>query len=133
MKSILVVDDEAMVCDQFAKELEEFGIRATTAYTVESALCKMGMIHFDAILVEFNLRSRQNDEPRTGNGLHLVRKLRTETLRIPIFVHTAMEGPEYLAASRAAGADAFILKTAGMNALLTRLRDDLRPSIQIGT
>ena len=78
--------------------------------------------HFDAILVEFNLRSELGNRHRTGNGLQLVRKLRRAQLKVAIMVFTAMEGELYERASRDAGADDFFLKTTSIPSIATHLR-----------
>jgi DNA-binding response OmpR family regulator len=122
MNSILVVDDESTICAEFARTLEGFGFKVKVAPTVESGLSCAEAAQFDAILVEFNIRSERRAHPRTGNGLRLVRQLRTLDVVAPVLMFTAMEGELYETASLDAGADDFILKTTSIPSLVSRLR-----------
>jgi DNA-binding response OmpR family regulator len=126
MKSILLADDETTICSAFARTLEGFGYQIEMAHSVESTLRRVEHEHFDAVLVEFNLRSEQGAHPRAGNGLQLVRQLRTSQVALPVLMFTVMEGELYETASFDAGADDFILKTIPIRSLVARLRAHLR-------
>ena len=126
MNSILVVDDETVICAEFARTLEGLGFEVEVAPDVESGLSCAEATHFDAILVEFNLRSERHSHPRTGNGLQLVRQLRGLDVIAPVLMFTAMEGELYETASLEAGADDFILKTTSIPSLVSRLRGHIR-------
>jgi DNA-binding response OmpR family regulator len=126
MKSILLVDDEPIICAEFERTLRRFGFHVEAAHTVEAALRSVRRTQFDAILLEFNLKSERNAHPRTGNGLRLVHQLRTRKITSPVLVLTAMEGEPYETTSLDAGADDFILKTAGITCLVSRLRAHFR-------
>jgi DNA-binding response OmpR family regulator len=126
MNSILLVDDETVICAEFARTLEGLGFEVTVAPTVESGLSCVEAAQFDAILVEFNLRSERSAHPRTGNGLQVVRQLRALEVSAPVLMFTAMEGELYETASLDAGADDFILKTTSIPSLVSRLRAHIR-------
>ena len=126
MNSILLVDDETVIGAEFARTLDGLGFKVEMAPTVESGLASAQAALFDAILVEFNLRSERRAHPRTGNGLQLVRQLRALKVSIPVFMFTAMKGEFYEKASLDAGADDFILKTASIPSLVSRLRAHIR-------
>ena len=126
MNSILLVDDETIICAEFARTLEGLGFKVEVAPDVESGLSCAEATHFDAILVEFNLRSERHSHPRTGNGLQLVRQLRALDVIAPVLMFTAMEGELYETASLEAGADDFILKTTSIPSLVSRLRAHIR-------
>jgi DNA-binding response OmpR family regulator len=126
MNSILLVDDEAAIGAEFAQTLEGLGFEVEVAPTVESGLAWAQAKRFDAILVEFNLRSERRAHPRTGNGLKVIRQLRASEVTAPILMFTAMQGEFYETASLDAGADDFILKTASIPSLISRLRADIR-------
>ena len=79
--------------------------KSKVAPDVDSGLSFAKAAHFDAILVEFNLRSERRAHPRTGNGLQLIRKLRAMDIITPVLMLTAMEGELYETASLDAGAD----------------------------
>ena len=126
MNSILVVDDETVICAEFARTLEDLGFEIKLAPTVESGLSCAEEARFDAILVEFNVRSKRRAHPRTGNGLQLVRQLRASDVNTPVLMFTAMEGELYETASLNAGADDFILKTTSIPSLVSRVRAHIR-------
>ncbi len=123
MNLILLVDDEAAVCAEFARTLVNLGFEVDVAQDVESGLSAAEAGQFDAILVEFNLRLKPHcGPPRAGNGLQLVRQLRAVDLHTPILLFTAMEGELYETASLKVGANDFILKTTSIPSFLSRLR-----------
>ena len=126
MNPILLVDDETVICAEFARTLEGLGFEVTVAPTVESGLSCCEAARFDAILVEFNLRSERRAHPRTGNGLQVVRQLRALGVTAPVLMFTAMKGELYETASLDAGADDFILKTTSIPSLVSRLRAHIR-------
>jgi DNA-binding response OmpR family regulator len=126
MKSILLVDDEEIICAAFKRTLQDFGFEVETAHTVEAALDSTENAQFDAILLEFNLRSDLIAHPRTGNGLEVLRRLRTSHITTPVLMFTAMEGEPYETASLDAGADEFIPKTTSVPSLVARLRANIR-------
>jgi DNA-binding response OmpR family regulator len=126
MNSILLVDDETIICAEFARTLEGLGFKVGVAPDVESGLSCAEAAQFDAILVEFNLRSERHSHPRTGNGLQLVRQLRALDVIAPVLMFTAMEGELYETASLNAGADDFILKTTSIPSLASRIRVHIR-------
>lgn len=126
MNSILLADDEPVICTEFARTLEGFGYRVEMRPTLESALRSAKRKRFDAILVEFNLRSERRAHPRVGNGLQLVHRLRTAQSIVPILIFTVMEGDLYKRASIRAGADGFILKTTSIPRIVARIRGYIR-------
>jgi DNA-binding response OmpR family regulator len=126
MNSILLVDDEAAIGVEFAQTLEGLGFKVELAPTVESGLSRAETAQFDAILVEFNIRSERGAHTRSGNGLSVVRELRALEVPAPVLIFTAMDGEIYETASLDAGAHDFILKTASIPSLVSRLRAHIR-------
>jgi DNA-binding response OmpR family regulator len=126
MQSILLVDDETIAGKAFAETLAQFGFCVNLAPTYESALRRIAQKRFDAILVEFNLRSASGAHPRAGKGLQLVHRLDQARLHVPILVFTAMNGEHYKRASFKAGADGFIPKTASILRIVARLQAHIR-------
>lgn len=126
MNSILLVDDEPIICAELQRTLSALGLRVETAFTVEAARRLARKTQFDAILVEFNVKSEREGRPRSGNGVELVRQLRMSRFGIPILMYTAMEGELYEMASLDAGADEFIQKTCSSASLASRIRAHIR-------
>jgi DNA-binding response OmpR family regulator len=131
MKSLLLVDDEVVVCVEWQRTLEVFGYKVEIAHSFESALQWFSKALFDAILVEFNLRSERLALPRAGKGIDLVRQMRALDVAVPILMFTAMEGELYEAASFDAGADDFIPKTRGLPSLFSRLRAHIQRNARL--
>jgi DNA-binding response OmpR family regulator len=96
------------------------------ASTVESGLIRAQLVRFDAILVEFDVRSDRGAHPGPGSGLKVIRQLRVLGVTAPILMFTAMTGKVYETASLEAGADDFILKTTPIPDLVSRLRSQIR-------
>lgn len=128
MKSILLVDDETQICAEIERTLVHCGFRVEMAGTLEIALRAIEQSQFDAVLLEFNLRSDREAHPRTGSGLEVVCRLRTSGMRTPAIIFTAMEGQLYEKASLEAGADEFIPKAEGIPHLVMRLRVQIQRS-----
>jgi DNA-binding response OmpR family regulator len=126
MNSILLVDDETAISAEFAKTLEGLGFDVELAATVESGISRAQVARFDAILVEFNVRSSRRAHPRSANGLKAIRQLRALGVTSPIVIFTGMNGELYETASLDAGADDFILKTTSIPSLTSRLRAHIR-------
>ena len=126
MKSLLLVDDEAIICVELQRTLEAFGYKVEIAHSFESALQWFSKSPFDAILVEFNLRSERRAHPRAGKGIELVRQMRRLNVAVPILILTAMEGELYETVSFGAGADDFITKTGAFSSFISRLRAHIR-------
>jgi DNA-binding response OmpR family regulator len=126
MNSILLMDDETVIAAEFARTLEGLGFEVGLAPTVESDLSCVKAGQFDAILVEFNLRSERRAHSRSGNGLQVIRQLRALEVTAPVLMFTAMKGELYETASLDAGADDFILKTTSIPSLVSRLRAHIR-------
>jgi DNA-binding response OmpR family regulator len=126
MKSLLLVDDEAIICVELQRTLEAFGYKIELANSFESALQWFSKSPFDATLVEFNLRSERRAHPRAGKGIELVRQMRRLNVAVPILILTAMEGELYESASFGAGADDFITKTGAFSSFISRLGAHIR-------
>jgi DNA-binding response OmpR family regulator len=126
MNSILLVDDEAIIAAEFARALGGLGFKVEVAPTVESGLSCAAKARFDAILVEFNVRSERKAHPTSGNGLKLIRQLNALDVPAPVLMFTAMEGELYETGSLDAGADDFILKSASIPTIVSHLRAQIR-------
>lgn len=122
MISILLAGDEAVVGSALRRSLAGFGFEVRIARTVESASRMARRRRFDAILLEFNLRSRREAEPRTGGGLRVLRELRRSGVATPVLIFTTAESKLCRSASYEAGANDFVVKTDGISRLASILR-----------
>jgi CheY-like chemotaxis protein len=87
MKRILVVDDDARLCEVFAEFLQEDGYQVVTAHHGRQALTVLRETPVDLLIVDINM-------PELG-GASLVHLLRTDPewaafARLPIIVLSAL-------------------------------------------
>jgi DNA-binding response OmpR family regulator len=122
MKSLLLVDDEVPTALELSKNLKHLGYCVEVTSSVESALGLIANVSFDAILVEFNLRSDLCGHLRCGNGPRLVAQLRASGFSAPLMIFTVMKGSIYESASLEAGADEFIGKPIPIPSLVASIR-----------
>ena len=117
MMRILVVEDEKLLCDGIAEDLE------LEKYTVER--CYDGAEAYDLLLSEsFDLLILDINLP-DGNGLDLLRALRRES-EVPVILLTANDLETDIVAGLELGADDYITKPFGTEELLARIRAVLR-------
>jgi DNA-binding response OmpR family regulator len=126
MNSILLVDDEATISAKLQTTLQHFGFRVEVALSIETAQHRATKEQFDAILVDFDLRSETSAHPSLGNGTGLVIQLRASGVTVPILMFTVLDGEFYETSSLNAGADDYILKTTSIPRLLARLHAHIR-------
>ena len=69
-RSVLIVDDEQVVCNLLYDELSERGYLCTTAFNGNSALTKLATQDFDVVLLDINLPGI--------SGMEVLGKLRSE-------------------------------------------------------
>ena len=126
MNSMFFVDDDAIIGAEVVRTLGSLGFKVEVAPTVESGPSRAETARFDAILVEFNVRSRRGLHPRLGNGLKVIRQLRALDVAAPVLMFNAMKGEPYETASLHAGADDFIPKTTSVLSAVSRIRAHIR-------
>jgi DNA-binding response OmpR family regulator len=124
--SILLVEDELLISKALKRSLERLGFQVTTAATVEAGLLKSAKNRFDVIVTEFNVRSQRRNQPRAGNGLNFIRKIRANSDCVPILVYTAMAGESYEQAAAEAGADGFLSQKNGLSQLLSMISESAK-------
>ena len=112
---LLIVDDDKIVCAWLTSSLANTEFRvAGDAPSGAAALVLLERRRIDVLLVEFQLQ----DE----NGLELVRGIREDGRMTPAVIMTASAQPGLNEASREAGAQATLLKSAKRGSLLRALR-----------
>jgi DNA-binding response OmpR family regulator len=112
MKTILLVDDEILICSELKRVLGRHGFRVSCAHDLESALRLAERTPFDLVLVEFCLKSASRSGCRTCNGIEFLHRLRAARISAPVVMYSTMEGEPYESAALGGGADAFISKSA---------------------
>ncbi len=113
---VFYVEDEPSIRRVTMRRLEEAGAKVVTAVDGEDALCKLGGVTPDLLLIDLQM-------PRL-DGVQVIRRLkeRAPDLSYPIFVLTShVSGPQ-AAEARAAGADAIFTKPIQVTALAATYR-----------
>jgi len=134
MKSILLVDNEAVVAKAQQRSLTKCGFHVVLADSACAARELAEHEQFDLILVDFDLMPKGKhsrpiepcSEKISWSGTGLVRELRAVGVMAPIIVYTFLEGEPYETASLDAGADDYILKSNPLSVILSRLHAHLR-------
>jgi DNA-binding response OmpR family regulator len=109
---VLLVDDDAEICEFLATLLELEGMEpeiATTAAEALAALPRAGAVLVDVAMPEVD-------------GLELCRRMRAVGFRGPILVVSARPGPDLPRKAAQAGADDFIRKPFDNAELVGRIR-----------
>lgn len=119
-QKILVVDDEAVLADTIAYNLEQEGYQVITAADGASALSAAHTEHPDLIVLDIMLPG--------VDGLEVCRQLRREddTAMVPIIMLTAKSDEIDKVVGLEVGADDYITKPFGRRELLARVRALLR-------
>jgi two-component system chemotaxis response regulator CheY len=111
-KRVLVVDDAALVRLYYRGALEGHGFEVVEALNGIEGLEKLLAAPFDLLVVDVNMPQM--------DGLTFVETMRRQPLPLaatPVLVASTEAGPQDLAAARAAGANFYVVKPVGQDAL----------------
>ncbi len=113
----LVIDDNRQAADMLAKALTMLGFRTLVAYGPRTAIQGFTQHFPNVILIDMHMQGVEGDE--------VIRYLRRDprTARVPIIAMSSDNQPEIIERFRLAGANAFLVKPIGMEALEGALRD----------
>jgi DNA-binding NtrC family response regulator len=101
-KTILIVDDDAALCQLVVDGLGREGFEVRTATSPDQALAAIASDEFDAVLVDINMPQM--------NGLELGRRILDQRPDLPIIVITAFGSLETAISAIRAGAYDFVTK-----------------------
>jgi DNA-binding response OmpR family regulator len=110
--SILLVDDDAEICEFLVTLLELEGMKARVAHTAAEALGGLGQA--DAVLLDVAMPG--------VDGLELCRRMRATGYAQPILVVSARPGPDLPRKAAEAGANGFVRKPFDNAELVGRIR-----------
>ena len=116
---ILVVDDEATLCDTLAFNLRLEGYVADTAYSAEEALA-LDLSGYDLILLDIMMGDI------SGIQLAGILKSNPTTASIPLIFCTAKDSEEDIVSGLDLGADDYIMKPYSLKVMLSRIRAVLK-------
>jgi DNA-binding response OmpR family regulator len=109
---ILLVDDDAEICEFLVTLLELEGMKARVAHTAAEALDGLGQA--DAVLLDVAMPGL--------DGLELCRRMRDSGYVQPILVVSARPGPDLPRKAAEAGANGFVRKPFDNAELVGRIR-----------
>jgi DNA-binding response OmpR family regulator len=118
---ILLVDDEAALCEMLSLYFGEMGLKVFAAATPQQARDLITKIQMHAIILDLNLAGE--------DGLEVLRFAKNTIPNVPVIIFTGLDVDEHLVKKCLADrADGFIRKTAGPGALLAEVRRHLPPA-----
>ncbi|HKT20028.1 MAG TPA: response regulator [Stellaceae bacterium] len=117
---LLVVDDDARLCDLLRRYLVESGFRVTTAANAVDARARLQSLAFDLLIIDVMMPGE--------DGLALTESLR-RTSPVPILLLTAMAEAENRIDGLERGADDYLTKPFEPRELVLRIRNILQRTI----
>lgn len=115
---ILVVDDDARICELVSRFLHEHGFISLTAGDVAKAEIMMECFEFDALVVDVMMPDKM--------GTEFVQELRGQGQEIPVLLLTALGEAEDRISGLVSGADDYLTKPFEPIELVLRLKAILR-------
>ena len=115
--SILIVDDEQVVCDLLHDELSERGYLCSTALDGNAALAKLAKQDFDAVLLDIRLPGM--------SGMEVLRKALLDHYNTATIMVTAINDVETAVEAMKMGASDYIVKPFDMDTVDTSIRTAL--------
>lgn len=125
MQKILVVDDEADICEILRFNLESEGYAVDTALSAEEALAMI-----DARETKYDLLMLDVMMDRMS-GFEMAERLRSQGDQTPIIFLTALAGHDDQLHGFTVGADDYIAKPFSFDTVLARVRAVLRRSVTV--
>lgn len=119
VKRILVVDDEADICNILKFNLDKAGYETATALSAEDALMR-GIIGYDLVLLDVMM------EGISGFQMAQMMKKNPESAKIPIIFITAKDTEEDTLKGFELGADDYIAKPFSVREVVSRVNAVLR-------
>jgi len=123
MKTILIVEDEALILENNRKAIIDAGYAALTAGSVAEARARLADGAPDAVVLDIMLPD--------GNGLDLLRELRNAGNKIPIIMLTAWGKPSDITMGLKLGANDYLTKPFTYDVLTARVEAMFRNVEQV--
>jgi DNA-binding response OmpR family regulator len=118
MKTILLVDDDRLMCDRIRTLLGRFGFQVEAVHTFEDGYKRACGTPYALFLIDLCLG--------TDHGILLIKQLRALKNTAPILVWTAQDPVLFESRSLDAGADGFISKDTAPDCVISRINAQLR-------
>jgi len=117
---VLVVDDEAALCEMLSLYLVHKGFLVTTAGTIEQAMEQLetNSFAFNLVILDLNLAGQ--------DGLEVLRFVKARKPNLPIIIFTGVDVDENLVKKWLSDrADGFMRKTDGLQKLFAEIQRHL--------
>ena len=122
---LLAIEDERELAELTASALGRAGFAVDIAGSLAEAEEAVAVMTYDAIILDLGLGD--------GNGLALLRSLRSRGASVPVLILTARDALEDRVMGLDSGADDYVLKPFHMSELISRVRAVLRrPNSALG-
>ena len=118
MSKILIIEDELVIRELLADNLEFEGYCPSPAKTLAEAEDELKQQKFDLILLDINLPD--------GNGAERLKQWRSNGLKIPVIVCTIRDREIDVVRALDAGADDYVTKPFRIRELMARIKAVLR-------
>ena len=118
---ILVVEDEHLLCDGIAEDLELEKYTADRCYDGEEAYERLSVEHYDLVILDLNLPGM--------DGLELLRRIRTERPELRVLILSARAQLADKITGLDLGADDYLTKPFALEELEARVRTLLRREV----
>jgi two-component system response regulator GlrR len=118
---VLVVDDEAALCEMLSLYLAHKGFLVTTASTIEQAIERLeqNSFAFNLVILDLNLAGQ--------DGLEVLRFAKTRAPELPVVIFTGVDVDENLVKKWLADrANGFMRKTDGLEKLFAEIQRHLQ-------
>ncbi len=115
--TVLVVDDEQMICDVLENDLSERGYECTSAQTGEDALTELRLKKYDAVLLDIRLPG--------VSGLEVLREIWLHHRGIATIIITGVDDVNTSVEAMKSGADDYIVKPFDLDSVDASIRKAL--------
>lgn len=117
MTRLLVVDDEAEICDFLKSFFEDRGFEVRVAYAGEEALQAVEAFHPHVVLLDIKMGD--------VDGLTVLRGLKQKNPRVKVIMVTALETTDKIEEAMRLGADNYITKPLSLDYLENDVREKI--------
>ena len=115
MPTVMIVDDEANVCERYRQELEYYGYDVKVAHTGQEALDAVSTHHIDVVVLDVAMPGM--------DGIDTLAKILAVQNELPVILNTGYAS--YKDDFRTWAAEAYITKTSDIRELLDHLEKTL--------
>ena len=121
-RRLLVVDDSATICAALSAQLRERGYPVRTARNLEQCAAELASFSPEIVVTDVQMPEVEGDE--------LCRRIKARmTQVVPVVLYSILPEPELARLAHAAGADGYVSKELGVDALVKRMDELLSNEI----